>query len=143
MSRLGCSVLAGAFRTRYLRRVAPVLLVCALASAGVDAASMTGAHAAPIGDLQAQAEQLAAQIDQTAERAAMLSEQIKYAEDQLEVANAAAADAQERIAAAKQETARLVGIVHEHAAVAYRNSTNAAAVNVFTVDPEESARLDH
>jgi len=119
------------------------VLVCALAGAAFVVAPITPAHAATIGDLQAQANDLAAQIDQNAEKASELSEQIKFAQEQLDTATAAAADAQERIAAAKAETARLVAIVREHAAVAYRNSTNANTVSVFSVNPEATARLDH
>jgi len=127
-----------------VRRIfAPLFVVLALLATAFIAVPAMHARAASISDLQAQADDLAAQIDQNAEKASALSEQIKYAEGQLETANAAVADAQSRIAASKQETVRLTGIVRDHAAVAYRNSSNADAVSVFTVKPGASARLKH
>jgi cell wall-associated NlpC family hydrolase len=125
------------------RCFAPVLVVLALLATAFTVVPATRANATPASDLQAQADELAAQIDQNAEKAAELSEQIKHAEELLDVANAAVADAQARIAAAKVETERLAELVREHAAVAYRNSTSADSVSVFSVKPEASSRLEH
>jgi len=98
--------------------------------------------AAPMADLEAQAAELAAQIEANAEQAAELSEQIKFAEGQLDAANAAAADARDRIAAAHQETERLKAVVREQAAVAYRTATGASRVSVFSVRPGQATRLE-
>ena len=57
------------------------------------------AGAAPIADLEQQAEDLAARIEANTERAAGLNEQVKFAESRLDEANAAAADARARIEA--------------------------------------------
>jgi len=118
----------------------PALLAAALVAAVMLPATPRAA-AAPIADLERQAEDLAARIEANAERAAGLSEQVKYAEGRLDEANATAADAQARIEAAYAETERLKGVVRAQAATAYKRATGAGRVSVFTVKPGQSNRV--
>ncbi len=99
------------------------------------------AGAAPIADLERQAEDLAARIEANAERAAGLSEQVKFAEARLDEANAAAADARARIEAAHAEIERLKGVVRAQAAAAYKRATGADRVSVFSVKPGQANRV--
>ena len=129
-------------RLRTLRRVAPLVVAAALAGTAL-APAVPRAGAAPIADLQQQAEELAAQIDANAERAAELSEQVKFAVDRLDEANATVADAQARIEAAHAEIDRLKGVVRAQAAAAYKGATGADRVSVFSVKPGQANRVRH
>ena len=80
----------------------------------------TAAVAAPIDDLRAQAAALELQISETGARVAALGEQINAAQLALDDAQAKINDAEVRIAAARAESARLVGLVHDRMASIYR-----------------------
>lgn len=128
---------------RLVRLLACWALVAALLGALVAVPGARRAGAAPIADLQQQADELAAQIEANAEKAAALSEQVKFAEGRLDAAETAAAEARDRIEAARAETERLKGVVRSQAAAAYRGATDADRVSVFSVRPEQSSRVRH
>ncbi|HEU5305974.1 MAG TPA: NlpC/P60 family protein [Acidimicrobiia bacterium] len=85
----------------------------------------------PIGDKQAQAQQLDAQINANAEKLATLNEQINSTQNQLDRANADIQAADAAVAAAKQKTKELQAEVARRAAAVYTQSgTNGGVENL-------------
>ena len=80
----------------------------------------SAAMAAPIDDLRAQAATLETQIAETGARVAALGEQMNAAQLAFDEAQAKISDAETRIAAARAESARLVGLVRDRMASIYR-----------------------
>ena len=76
----------------------------------------------PIGDKQAQAQQLDAEINANAEKLATLNEQINSTQNQLDQANADIQAADAAVAAAKQKTKELQAEVARRAAAVYTQS---------------------
>ncbi len=105
------------------------------------------AVASPIDDKRAQARRLQQQIDANGDRIAVLGEQYNGAVLHMQEANAAVAEAEQRMAAAKKESGRLESLVAERAAALYRNAgnsktvldTDAATVNELNVKSKYSA----
>lgn len=80
----------------------------------------SAAMAAPIDDLRAQAATLETQIAETGARVAAVGEQMNAAQLANDSAQAKINDAETRIAAARAESARLVGLVRDRMASIYR-----------------------
>jgi len=78
------------------------------------------AHADPIDDKQAEAKALQDEIDANGAKLDALSEQYNGAQYRLEQAQAAAADAQQKLDATTTEVARLRDLVNQRAAALYR-----------------------
>jgi len=110
---------------RRVLRLLPIALV--ITSAGILFAPV-GAHAAPIDDKQAQANQLSQQINDNATRLAALDEQINSAQNDLAKADQAIHDADAMVAAAQAKTKQLRAEVAKRAAVVYTQSGSTSGV---------------
>ncbi len=97
------------------------------------------AGASPLSDQQAQAASLEAQINTNAVKLDALNEQIKGAQAQLDQATATIADAQARIAAAKQQADTLQKLVQQRAVAIYQSAANGNGAGLLNVDPSELA----
>lgn len=89
---------------------------------------------AQIDERRKQAEELETQISANAEQLEALREQSKGLQLKVDDANATIAEAELRIAEARQETKRLVRLIRKRAAAIYRNSSEGTGVNVFDLD---------
>ncbi len=110
---------------RHARWFAALALVVALVP-------LTGglrAHADPIDDKQAEAKALQEQIDSNGRKIDALSEQYNGAQYRLEQAQAASAEAQQKLDATRTEVARLKGLVEQRAAELYRGVGQAGAID--------------
>jgi len=110
---------------RHARWFAALALVVALVP-------LTGglrAHADPIDDKQAEAKALQEQIDANGRKIDALSERYNGAQYRLEQAQAAAADAQQRLDATRAEVARLKALVEQRAASLYRGIGQSGAID--------------
>ncbi len=105
-----------ALGARHARWIAALVLVVAL----VPLVSGGRAHADPIDDKQAEAKALQDQIDANGAKLDALSEQYNGAQYHLEQAQAAAADAQQKLDATTAEVARLRDLVNRRGAALYR-----------------------
>lgn len=103
-----------------MRRSARLAGVVLTAAVLVGVLPTTSAVAAPIDDLRTQAAALETQIAETGARVAALGEQLNAAQLALDEAQVKINDAEVRIAAAKAESARLVGLVRDRMASIYR-----------------------
>ncbi len=97
------------------------------------------AGASPLSDQQAQAASLEAQLNTNAVKLDALNEQIKGAQAQLDQATATIADAQARIAAAKQQADTLQKLVQQRAVAIYQSAANGNGAGLLNVDPSELA----
>jgi peptidoglycan DL-endopeptidase CwlO len=88
------------------------------------------AHADPIDDKRAQAKALQEAIDANGIRIGALSEQYNGAQYHLEQAQAAIADAQQKLDATKADAARLEALIDERAAAAYRGAGQSGPVTL-------------
>jgi hypothetical protein len=104
-----------------------VPLVLALLTIGVIFAP-AASQAAPIDDLQAQANQLEQQISQNAEKLSALNEQINTAQGQLDEAVAAIKHADALVAAAQAKTRELKAEVARRAAAVYTQSGSTGGI---------------
>lgn len=120
---------------RRLRFLALALFALTAVGPPALAGGATPAAAAPIDDKRAEAAALEAEINANAEQLSGLNEQINANQEQLDQANATVADAEARIAAARAETKRLLGLVRQRAASVYRgSSTGSAEAQIFDLD---------
>src|SRR5215211_2593832 len=101
---------------RHARWFAALALVVAL----VHLVSAGRAHGDPIDDKRAEAKALQNEIDANGAQLDALSEQYNGAQYRLEQAQAAAADAQQKLDATTVEVARLRDLVNQRAAALYR-----------------------
>ena len=99
---------------------------------------MGRAHADPIDDKRAEAQQLQSEIDANGAKLDALSEQYNGAQYRLEQAQAAAADAQQKLDAAEAEVARLQELVKVRAAALYRSVGQGGPVDL---DVSSASRL--
>lgn len=120
-----------------------LIRLCITATLGVaTVAGFAGiAHAAPVDDLQAQAQELETQLSENGAKVAALGEQLNAAQLSLEEAQASVADAEARIQAAKTETARLKGLVRDRAAAIYRQGGTAASLDLFDAGSAADANI--
>jgi peptidoglycan DL-endopeptidase CwlO len=102
--------------SRATRRIAALALVVAL----VLLVSGGPAHGDPTDDKRAQARVLQAEIDANGARIGALSEQYNGAQYRLEQAQAAIADAEQKLVATEAEVERLRALVNERGAALYR-----------------------
>src|SRR2546421_11567380 len=107
---------ARALGARHARWIAALALVVAL----VPLVSGGRAHADPIDDKQAEAKALQDEIHANGAKLDALSEQYNGAQYHLEQAQAAAADAQQKLDATTAEVARLRDLVNQRGAALYR-----------------------
>jgi peptidoglycan DL-endopeptidase CwlO len=119
-------------------RHAPWIAALALVVALVPLISAGRAHADPIDDKRAEAQQLQSAIDANGAKLDALSEQYNGAQYRLEQAQAAAADAQQKLDAAEAEVARLQELVKVRAAALYRSVGQGGPVNL---DVSSASRL--
>jgi len=103
----------GARHARWVAALALVVAVVPLVSGG-------RAHADPIDDKRAEANALQDEIDTNGAKLDALSEQYNGAQYHLEQAQAAAADAQQKLDATTAEVARLRDLVNQRGAALYR-----------------------
>jgi peptidoglycan DL-endopeptidase CwlO len=103
-------------RGRHARWIAALSLVVAL----VPLVSGGPAHGDPIDDKRAQATALQAEIDANGARIGELSEQYNGAQYRLEQAQAAIAEAEQKLEATRVEVDRLRALVNERGAALYR-----------------------
>jgi len=125
---------ARARRARYAPWIAALALVVAL----VPLISAGRAHGDPIDDKRAEAQQLQSAIDANGAKLDALSEQYNGAQYRLEQAQAAAADAQQKLDATTAEVARLQALVKVRAAALYRSVGQGGPVNL---DVSSASRL--
>jgi peptidoglycan DL-endopeptidase CwlO len=103
-------------------RHAPWIAALALVVALVPLISVGRAHADPIDDKQAEAQQLQSEIDANGAQLDALSERYNGAQYRFEQAQAAAAEAQQKLDATTAEVARLRTLVNERGAELYRGA---------------------
>ncbi|HMG28240.1 MAG TPA: C40 family peptidase [Acidimicrobiia bacterium] len=116
---------------RWLAALALVVAVVPIVSGG-------RAHGDPIDDKRAEAKSLQNQIDAGGAQLDALSERYNGAQYRLEQAEAAAADAQQKLDAAEAEVARLSDLVKQRAAALYRGVGQGGPVNL---DVSSASRL--
>ena len=119
-------------------RHAPWIAALALVVALVPLISAGRAHADPVDDKRAEAQQLQKEIDANGAKLDALSEQYNGAQYRLEQAQAAAADAQQKIDASEAEVARLQELVKVRAAALYRSVGQGGPVDL---DVSSASRL--
>jgi peptidoglycan DL-endopeptidase CwlO len=119
-------------------RHAPWIAALALVVALVPLISVGRAHADPIDDKRAEAQQLQKEIDANGAKLDALSEQYNGAQYRLEQAQAAAADTQQKLDAAEAEVARLQELVKVRAAALYRSVGQGGPVDL---DVSSASRL--
>ena len=121
-STTGPEHLAFGRRRATLRGIRHARWFAALALVGlVPLVSGGRAHGDPIDDKRAQAKELQDQIEANGRKVDALSEQYNGAQYRLEQAQAATADAQQKLDATSAEVARLKGLVKQRAAALYRD----------------------
>jgi cell wall-associated NlpC family hydrolase len=109
--------------TRWFAALALVLALAPVLGAG-------RAHGDPIDDKRAQAKELQDQIDANGRKVDALSEQYNGAQYRLEQAQAALADAQQKIDENRAEVARLTDLVKQRAAALYRGVGQGGPINL-------------
>jgi len=115
-------------RAHHRRSLRRCILIVAIGAALV-VPSVAGAQTAD--DLRRQAAQLEADISANADKLSVLNEQINGVQLRLDEAKATIADAQSRIAAAKDEMQRLKELIRERAAAVYRSRTTSSTDGEF------------